>query len=355
MKKVLFYLFVVAGVSSQAYADPFVYGISIPLSGDLTEYGVAVKNGIELARLEDPSAFKNIQVVYEDNEYSSSKGVTVLRRFAINRHANLVYQWGEDILQATAPIIEAEKIPTLAMSVDASSAIGKHFIIRTINHSGSYADAILAELRSKAQKQIALLVAEDTFLTSLADSFKKKLHADESITSLASVSVSENDFNSVIAKLRFAKFDSIGVLLLPGQGSTFYRQAATLGLKAASFGSDTFDSQTVIKNSNGTMNGVSFPTIALPRSFIQSYRLKYHNDIEVAYAYNAYTVAKFVAQKFGALNKSVANTDVIHMLKEVPAEHPFGFSFAEDGEGGSYYKFPLVLKEIKNNESQLLP
>jgi len=46
----------------------FRLGVSCPLSGVLAEYGTAVRNGIELARRENPQRFSAVEIVFEDSQ-----------------------------------------------------------------------------------------------------------------------------------------------------------------------------------------------------------------------------------------------------------------------------------------------
>ena len=56
-------------VSAVAQAESTAkVGLVLPLTGAIAEYGIATRNGIELARTERGDLFKSVQFAYEDSE-----------------------------------------------------------------------------------------------------------------------------------------------------------------------------------------------------------------------------------------------------------------------------------------------
>ena len=49
--------------------EPLKVGIILPLSGALSVFGIAIRNGIEQALEEIPDARKSLQISYEDGRY----------------------------------------------------------------------------------------------------------------------------------------------------------------------------------------------------------------------------------------------------------------------------------------------
>lgn len=66
----------ISGVGiGRAQTNTFRLGVSCPLSGVLAEYGAAVRNGIELARKEQPELFSRTEIVYEDSQWDPKKAL----------------------------------------------------------------------------------------------------------------------------------------------------------------------------------------------------------------------------------------------------------------------------------------
>lgn len=107
-------------------------GVALPLTGDLEQYGAAVRNGIEIAQKKYKNEFKNIELHFEDNRYDAVSALKIFQKFQ-SQNVNLVYSWGEVPLGAIAPVAERAKIPLLAMSMDVHPALHQRYIIRTAN------------------------------------------------------------------------------------------------------------------------------------------------------------------------------------------------------------------------------
>lgn len=343
MKKYLHLVSLIIFITTNVHAlDILSVGVSCPLSGDLAEYGVAVKNGITLAREENLDSFKSINISFEDNEYSSIKSVSVFNNFRNIKKVDLIYNWGEATLHAIAPLAEKYKLPILAMSLDQRPALNQKYIIRSINPSIDFTNKMVAYFKSKEYKKIGIIKIEDPFFNNLLTSLKKSVHIDN----VYSFNPDVKDFKVAITRLKRDEFDIIGVYLFPGQVSNFYKQANALRLKAPTFGTDIFDSKSEIKNSNGTMEGAVYPNISLHEKFIKSYNAKYKNDNQIAYAYNAYVSIKAVARRVNSkeFNKESMLDSLLKHKKEDE------FTIVQEKNGDKYFKFDILIKEIKNGE-----
>lgn len=325
-------------------AESFKIGFSVPLTGDLQEYGFAVQHGIEMAAAELKKKDSNfdLQYAFDDNAYSASKAVTSYQRLKNITGADLIYMWGETPLSSIAQISQRDKFPIIAMAIDTTYSQGKDYIIRTINPPGDFAKKTLSEIKIKDAK-ISIIKTEDAFLNAYANALT---NANESIT-VNSVSPDIKDFRSIIAKMKTSKPDVLGVFMLPGQVSSFYRQMKELDLQISTFGTDIFDSKNEVRDSNGTMDGAFFVNIGVDPAFKVEYE-KEKNLTQIAYAYNAYTVMLSLGEKFkGAENKSLGTTEIIQRLKN---NKDGSYIYKEDPSGDKYYQFPLIIKRITNGE-----
>ena len=113
---------------------------------------------------------------------------------------------------------------------------------------------------------------------------KKHLTQGEALEVVASVTPDEQDFKSQITKLKTRQFDVVGVYLLSGQVSQFYRQSKTFDFKTPTFGTDVFESRTEISQAQGGMNGAFYPNIEVPQNFSATYVKRFGNDTQIAYA-----------------------------------------------------------------------
>jgi ABC-type branched-subunit amino acid transport system substrate-binding protein len=322
-------------------------GVSVPLTGDLVEYGSAVKNGIELAKLESPESFKGLSFVYEDNQYEASKAVTAFNKLKNFDKVDLIFNWGEPTLGAIAPIAEQQKFPVLAMSLDQKPAEGNEFVLLTINYAEQYAQKLTQYLRSKGLKRIGILQTEDPFLNSMVDGIRLNLKDGESVEVFATFKPGDADFKTQIARLKHASFDVIGVYLFSGQVSTFFRQASSMKFKTHFFGTDFFESRTEITQSNGGMEGAVYPNLKIPEEFSRKYLEKHGNDAQVAYAYNAYEFARTSALVFPEPITPLSSEAIIPRYLKVTRKDIF--TMEKTPEGANYFNYPLVMRMVKGN------
>lgn len=168
--------------AQQAYAEnpPTVtVGAIVPLSGRSAEYGVAFKNGIELAKKNRPELFTNLQFRYEDSLYDGKTSVTTFKKLTTIDHVDLTLVWGHGPVQAVAPLAEAARSPTVVVSGQREVADGKKYVVRFCSPHGAYAGALLKELRRKNYRKIAIVKTEIGFLSDTVDALQVGLKAPE--------------------------------------------------------------------------------------------------------------------------------------------------------------------------------
>ena len=342
--RILFCFIALLGLSFSSLSAEIKIGVSAPLSGDLAEYGTAVRQGIDLAIKHDSAAFDSIKFVYEDNKYDSAATVSALNKLTQIDQIQLLFQWGELPLHATADTLERLKLPSIVMSVDAAPALGKKYLLRASNHPNDFAAILVANLKQRGFKRLAFIATEDPFTMSLYNSFKSLGSKDFEITLVAAVSPSEQDFKTNAISIKKGKYDALGVFLNPGQVSNFCRQAAALNLSLPIFGTDIFESRNEIKNSADQLEGAVYPNFTVPADFAKAYLSSYGNDYQISYAYNAYIFAKISAAVLPKGEQKMSAEEILAAYKNVPAD--LGIKLISSAELGQYYHFPMRLMRV---------
>ena len=157
------------------------------------------------------------------------------------------------------------------------------------------------------------------------------------------ISAEEKDFRSLILKIKNQSPSLICLFILPGQVSNFAKQMKELGVQIQIMGTDIFDSEKEIKDSNGGLNGSFFANIAVPTSFKTKYE-KFKEATQIAFAYNAYESMMLIFEQFAQIqNKQIDGTQILSKLKQSSKNI---FTYAEDSSGDKRYEFPLVIKKI---------
>ena len=333
-----------------AYSEElrFRVGVSLPLSGPLAEYGVAVQNGIEMARSENPSAFRRLDFVYQDNAYDAKKAVSSFQRLVDVDHVDEIMVWGNEPALSVAPIAEQRKTPLIAIAQYAQASAGKEYVIRFLNSGQQYSDALLAYLRQQQVKNILVVQSELSFFNMLVDGLQAGLK-DEKVEVIQRFLPAETDFRSLIVKLKTRRFDILGVYLVAPQIPQFFKQAAELNFQPRTFGASPFESKSVIADAWRLMNGAVFTHNGVVQEFRDKYTESFKNDMQLAYAANAYDFANLTAKLFGKLEQKLTADQVLAAYSSVKltcgASGPF--HFADSPEDGKHFVFDIVVKKIE--------
>lgn len=309
-------LFVVQLTHADAQQQkPFKIGIILPLTGALAEYGVAAKNGFEMAKQENSEVFKNIELIYDDSQYDGKKTLTSFQKFKVTENVSLLYVWGYGPSQALIPVAEAQKFPVIAVSAERSAFLQKEFVLRFGYHIQMIADALMDQLRSQKIKKVAVVKTELAYMNGLVDAMKKIAKEGEIVEVIDNYSANDFDFATSILKLRSKNFDALGVFLLPDQVNQFYKQSKLLNYKFKGFSTDFLDSMNQVKSAQGDLTGTIFAGPFVDHSFVSRYIKLYNNDIQAAWAANAYDFAVLTAKLFGEKNSRLSSEQIIQTYK----------------------------------------
>ena len=293
-------------------------GVILPLTGALAEYGAAARNGIELAGREHPEIPKNIEFIFEDSQYDNNRALAAFRKLRNFSGVSLTYVWGYGPNQALIPVAESEKSPIIAVTADREAVRNRKFSIRFAYDGNMIASVLIDHLRSRGLKRWAFLKTELAFINGIFDGMRKRVQHEEVIELVDSFEPGDADFKSSIVKLRSRNFDALGVFLISGQVSQFYKQSRQLGLHVTTFGTDFLDSQQEIKDAAGAMSGAVLATGLVNPQFANRYRAAFGNDLQLTWAANGYEFATLAGTVFNPAPSQASAEAVIAALRATP-------------------------------------
>ncbi|MEZ4755015.1 MAG: ABC transporter substrate-binding protein [Bdellovibrionota bacterium] len=342
-------------MTTAAYATPKVkLGVSLALSGQLAEYGVAIKNGVELARQERPELFKNLEIIYEDDQYDAKKAISGFKKLHHIDKVDLMFCWGGDPCSTLAPLAERYKVPLLSQCPLTEISTNRNYVIRFIYNIDKHGEIITEYFKLKKIKKISMISTQFLFFDIMLDGINANLKAEQSFTSLATVLPSETDFKSILLQKNLKNFDIIGVYLLPPQLKLFYKQAKELGVNLNTFGTTTFESTSILKEVMPLIEGVPYTHSTTSEEFLKTYKKEFGNDMHVGYAAGAYDfsllLGKLVDQKrFSAGDKPELILEAFEAVK--PFNGASGkISFVNSEKVGKYFDSGLSVKKFMNGE-----
>ena len=340
--------------ASYAEAPHFKLGISAPLSGVLAEYGAAVRNGIELARKDRPAEFSKIELIFEDSQWDPKQAVSVFKVLHDVKKVDLIYSWGNPTSAAIAPIAQRLKVATVAMSSDPKITLDGDFVIRALR-SGEELGALIAKnFHSRGFKKIGIVLAENSYVQGIFDGFAPAMKATGArVDLLGRFDPSIQDFKSVVTKIKSESYDALGVLLITGQVRTFFKQLQSQAISLPTFGADFLGSKTEIEASGAGIEGAVFPDLGVTEAFRSRYRQTYGNDIQIAFAANAYDVASLVASAFSQTPAgTLTSAEVLSKLKNMPpliGAHG-SFVFEQSHDHGPAFVSEIIIRKIEGGE-----
>lgn len=321
-------------------------GVIVPLSGALAEYGVAIRNGIEIARSDDPNLFSGCGFQYEDSKYDSKTALGAFRKLTDTDEVSMVYNFGSPTSAAIAPVASKAKIPTLLWTTDPAVIIGNDYVIRFTNDADEFTKALTHYLHSRNLERLGIIVTENQYLNSILEGVRNNLSPGQSLTVIDTVQPTETDFRTMVAKLGKNSYDAIGVFLLSGQISQFYRQLRHQRISVSTFGTDFFESSTEIQSAEGGMDGAVYANNTVPSSFAGRYRSLYGNDLQLTYAGNGYDFAKL------ACSTLISGTSAETVMKALESSHKRNgilgdYNLVKTEAGDKFFRFPIAVKKIE--------
>ena len=334
-------------IYSISFAE-FNVAVSLPLSGEVAEFGAAVKNGIELARKTKKKSFNSINFFYDDNQYSAAKTISGLRKLEMSNSIDLIFIWGDTPSSAFAPIAEKEKRPVISVCTDPKISKGSNYIVRFINSYDQYAKAVLDELARRSLQDLAVVYVQAPYYESYLSGIKKNLQPNQKVTVVGEYAESDSDFKSSIIKIKSDSFDAVAVLLFPGQIATFYRQAYGLNLKLPSFGGDDFESRSLQIQSGPAIIGALYALNEPTKEFHDLYLQHIGNDSQIAYAANAFEFANLLSLLFGNTNDNWKGEIVLDRIRNISSRIGVlgEYSFKSSAAEGMSFSFPIAVKEV---------
>ncbi len=346
--------------ASYSYAEDsqeFNLGIIIPLSGDLAEYGVAIKNGFELAKKVSPQDFTNIRFQYADSKYDGKTAVTALHELRALNQIQLYYLWGVSPTEATLPIAESFKLPVIAETTIKEATAGKELVVRAARTGERIGRALVEELERRGAKEFSMFITEIPFYTDILKHLE--IAAKEkgiSVKKIINVSTTESDFKTLIWKEKFKKDTFVEAFLLPSQLISFFKNLDQLKLSLQTFNADLIDSTSIINSSPDTINNTFFTEVGLDDEFRTKYVQEYSSDVHIGQAAQSYDLAMLVAKYFNNNHKQLTPTEIISEFKKVKDyQGATGtFSYSESPDAGQELKMPVSLKEIRGKKIYLL-
>jgi ABC-type branched-subunit amino acid transport system substrate-binding protein len=340
----------ICGIPTHADAPKPVVGVIAPLSGYLASIGAAIRNGTELARLQNPEVMSSIETRFEDDQHDPKLALTVYRHLKSGGQPSAIMAFGYFFPTVVGKDVAREQLPLINLSFLAKPAIGNPYIVRSMNHTKQYAQALAEFIAVGKQLDYPVVTTQYDFFLQLigeAGEHLREIKPQAKLSVLAEVLPAEREFRSIISKLKGLNAERLGVFLLPDQLATFMRQARENGITAEIFGSDICETAAEIAGVRRYVYGCAYPDNQVTSQFRTDYRSRFNNESQITFAGAAYDMALVLAEHFKAHPES-KHGDIVTALSTIQGRSGVlgTFSYRDDPAFGRFFEYPVVVKRI---------
>ena len=355
-----------AGESTAASGEVFKIGGIGPVTGAAAVYGLAVKNGAQIAvdEINADGGINGYQIdfQFQDDEHDAEK--------AVNAY-NTLKDWGMQMLMGTvtsAPCVAvADKtmadnmfqITPSGSSVECAQNPNVFRVCFSDPDQGAASATYIAE--NKLADKIAVIYdSSDVYSSGIYERFASEAanHGLDIVAAEAFTAYSNKDFSTQLQKAKDAGADLVFLPIYYTEASLILNQANTMGYAPKFFGCDGMDGILQVDNfdtklAEGLMLLTPFAADAddeLTQKFVTAYKEKYgETPIQFAAdAYDAIYAIKAAAEEAGITPETSAS-DTCDKMKEAMLKITVNgltgenMTWTEDGEP---HKAPKAVKVV---------
>jgi branched-chain amino acid transport system substrate-binding protein len=272
-------------------------GGMLPLSGPASIEGRQILLGLQFA-VEEINAkggmFGNkIELVMEDDESNSTKGVTAVRKLIEREQVPfIVGTYASAVVVAAVKVAAEYKVPMLSGGSTAAAATdqntpGDPWFFRSWPDSNRQGEDTAKAIVERFKKTKVAIIHDNTnYGVTLADQVTRVVTGvGGAIVSRDSYNAGEQDFSSMLTKVRTLRPEAVYIGGWAGDGANIVRQAAEVGLRAQFVGSGSMLSDDFIKLAGPASEGFAVATVFEPstpnpvgRAFADRFRARFNQD-----------------------------------------------------------------------------
>ncbi len=368
MKK--FFVFFIAlsfalGLSACAGEDDTIkFGVIGPLTGEYDLYGVAVRNGAELAAAEINAAGgvlgKTLEIIAYDSKGDAAEGTNAYNRLVDQDEIDaLIGGTFSGVTLAIKALAVEDGIPVLTptatnpnVTLDAPNVFRACY---TDSYQGKVA-AVFAADTLNATNVAVLFNRDDAYSEGLADAFKAEFDADTALTYTAyEFGAADDDYSTQLTAIRDSAtpFDAVFVPAYVAEVGPILTQAESLGLEMPFIGGDGWDGiegqYAAVAEGNYFANHYAKTDEAqVVQDFVANYEEEF-GETPNALAALAYDAAYALAAAFEAA-ESTENDAVVAALSELNYTDAVTGSITFD-ENGDPIKAVTIIKIVNGEQT----
>ena len=296
-----------AGLSAPAHAADIKLGAAEALTGPASQYGLSIKNGLELAVEEINAAGgvkgNKIALQIEDEAGKKEQAIDVFKKLIFQDKVLMVFgPTLSNSAQAADPVAQAAKIVAFGTSntADGITSIGDHVFRNSVTEGDVLPETLRVSTKVAGVKKVAVLYGnDDVFTKSGYDAFKKALETlNIPVTTTETFAKGDVDFKAQLTKIKATNPDAIVLSALIAEGAPIMVQARQLGINLPFIGGNGMNSVKIFDLAKDKSDNL---WVGSPWSLSSQTKENQHFVVAYTQKYKA-APDQFSAQAFDAMN-----------------------------------------------------
>lgn len=252
-------------MATQAQSADIRIGIAEALSGGAAQYGVAIRNGFQLAADEINGAGgingNRLALQIEDEQGKKEEAINVFRKLIFKDRVLMIFgPTLSNSAQAADPVAQAARTVVFGTSntADGITSIGDHVFRNSVTEADVLPVTISTVARKTGIKKVAVLYGnDDVFTKSGYDNFKKALEDLKiPVTTTETFAKGDVDFKAQLTKIKATDPDAIVLSALIAEGGPIMVQARQLGISVPIIGGNGMNTVRIFDLAKGSSDGL---------------------------------------------------------------------------------------------------
>ena len=246
-----FALIAAATTVASAQAADIKIGVAEALTGGAAQYGIAIRNGFQLAADEINAkggvGGNKLALVIEDEQGKKEEAINVFKKLIFQDKVLMIYgPTLSNSMFAAGPAANAAKVVVFGTSNTANGItdIGPFVFRNSVMESDVLPVTVATAVKHYGIKKVAVIYGnDDAFTKSGYDVFKKVLETQKiPVTTTETYVKGDVDFKAQLTKIKGGSPDAIVCSCLAEEAANIMLQARGLGIKQPFIGGNGFNS-----------------------------------------------------------------------------------------------------------------
>lgn len=349
-----------AMLAGSTYAAEIKIGVAEALSGGAAQYGIAIRNGFQVA-VDEINAKggvngDKIQLVIEDEQGKKEEAINVFKKLIFQDKVLMIFgPTLSNSMFAAGPVANGAKTVAFGTSNTAGGItdVGPYIFRNSVMESDVLPVTVATAVKHYGIKKVAVIYGNDDAFTKSGYDVFKKVIADQNIpvTTTETYVKGDVDFKAQLTKIKGSEPDAIVCSCLAEEAANIMLQSRSLGMKAPFIGGNGFNSPKLFEISKlageGTFVGSPWSNVnpaPVNVNFVNAYKQKFNADPNqfAAQAYDALHIAAAALKSIKLSGNLEADRqalrDALPKVSINGATGPFKFrpAVTKDGKPGGF-------------------